>query len=238
MSPRRPLAVVAALALGVLLGGCVSGGPGAPSGSGDPTEPGSGDPAVAAAWLDDGRSLGIVTWGSSTCAPMAGEPTYAGGVLTVALSDVAGQTCADDSVARATVVSLPQGVDPSQDLSIEVTGAHVGRAMLAADPDLTPRATHDSEYLPSAGWFAPNGFLLLSWGSSSCAPRLVSATASAADEVTATFATPPADQVCTADMAPRVTVGTVSGIDATTDVELVLRGDDFDSVRVAIAGSR
>jgi hypothetical protein len=53
-----------------------------------------------------------------------------------------------------------------------------------------------------------------------------------------TFETPPADQVCTMDMAPRATVAFVEGLEEDVDVSLVLAGSpELDNVRVPIYGS-
>ena len=57
-------------------------------------------------------------------------------------------------------------------------------------------------------------------------------------QVTVTFEAPPADQVCTMDMAPRGTVAVVDGLEAEDDVTLVLTGSpEFDNVSVPIYGS-
>ena len=196
----------------------------------------SSDPA--AAWLDEGRAVGVVTWGSSTCVPFAGEPTYdaATATVTVELTDPEAQACTRDYVPRASLVTLPAGVDPAADLEIVVTGTYAGEASLAGDPALTGIPGGMTEYLPSAGWYDHGGFLVLSWGSSTCVPQLEGAEATGTDEVTATFATPPADQVCTADMAPRVTVVEVADVKEDADVQVVLTGGEFDDVRIPIAG--
>jgi hypothetical protein len=234
-TPLRVIAAAAALSLAALLGGCASASQGpAPTLSDAPAA--GGEVELAAAWLDGGHGIGVVSWGSSTCTPIAGEPTYSDGVVTVELSDVEGQACTRDYVPRGTFVTLPAGVDPSRDLEIAVTGTYAGKVVLPGDTTLS--ADPATEYLPSAGWFDSEGFLLLSWGSSTCAPQLEKAEATAAGEVTATFVTPPADQVCTADMAPRVTVGSVTGLEGDTGAELVLVGGGFDDVRVPIAGVR
>ena len=39
-----------------------------------------------------------------------------------------------------------------------------------ADPDATATPGSSTEYQPSAGWFDDGGLVLLTWGSSSCAP--------------------------------------------------------------------
>jgi hypothetical protein len=236
-TPRRVLAVAAALSLAALLGACASPTPGSTSGPAATTSPTAGGEAeLAAAWLDDGRGVGVVSWGSSTCIPIAGEPTYADGVVTVELSDVEGQACTRDYVPRGTFITLPAGVDPSHDLEIAVTGTYAGNVVLPGDTTLT--ADPATEYLPSAGWFGKVDFLLLSWGSSTCIPQLEKAEATGEGEVTATFVTPPANQVCTADMAPRVTVGSVADLEGDAGTELLLVGGGFDNVRVPIAGVR
>jgi hypothetical protein len=234
---RRTLAVIAALSLTALLGACASPAPGAggsPSGSDGPTAAGE----VAAAWLDEGRAVGVVTWGSSGCVPVAGEPMLKDGVLTVELSDVEGRACTMDYAPRGTLVTLPSGVDASHDLDIVITGTYASQTRLAGDAAFAGSPTDATEYLPSAGWFDGEGFLVLTWGSSTCVPRLEGAEVTGAAEVTATFATPPADQVCTADMGPRVTVGSIAGVEATSGVQLVLAGDGFDGQRVPLAGTR
>ena len=232
---RRALVLAAALAVSALaFAGCASANPGA-----DPTADASTpSPAgeLAAAWLDDGRAIGIVTWGSSTCIPIAGDPVYKDGVLTIGLSDVAGQVCTQDYVARGSLVTLPAGVDPAKELKVAVTGTYAGDLVVGGDATLAPTAP--VEYLPSAGWFSPDGFLMLTWGSSTCIPQLEKAVASGKAEVTATFVTPPADQVCTADMGPRVTVGAVTGLEATSGVHLVLTGGGLDGMQVPIVGAR
>ena len=96
-----------------------------------------------------------------------------------------------------------------------------------------------TDYLPSAGWTDTDGqFVLLTWGSSSCAPVISEVAASGPAEVTVTFETPAADQVCTMDMAPRAAVAVVDGLEEDSDVTLVLAGGpEFDNVTVPIYGS-
>ena len=55
-------------------------------------------------------------------------------------------------------------------------------------------------------------------------------------EVTVTFQDPPADQVCTADMAPRTNFAFADGLSGVEDVQLVLTGDSFDQT-IAIYGA-
>jgi len=233
---RRLLAVSAAVGLSALaLAGCASPTPGS---SAAPTSDVVTDTELDAAWLDDGRAVGIVTLGSSTCVPMAGEPTYdaATSTLTVELTDPEGAACTRDLVPRASVVSLPAGVDPTKDLEIVVTGMYAGDTDLDGDPALTGVAGQPTEYAPSAGWFDENGFVILTWGSSSCAPVVEDVQATGPAEVTVTFETPAADQVCTADMAPRVTVVEVADLEEDSDVQLILTGGEFDNTTLRIAG--
>ena len=81
--------------------------------------------------------------------------------------------------------------------------------------------------------------MLLTWGSSSCVPVIAEVAASGPAEVTVTFETPAADQVCTMDMAPRATVvGLVDPLEEDSDVSLVLTGSpEFDNVVIPIYGS-
>lgn len=207
-----------------------------PSESTPPSAPGD-DLDLDAAWLDDGRMIGIVTQGSSTCVPDAGEVSYADGVLDVELVDPPADTpCTADLAPRVSVVGLPEGVDPAEDLEIRVTGeGYRGDTDLDGVAGLDPAG--ETDYLPSAGWTDEDGqFVLLTWGSSSCPPQIQDVTGAGA-EVTVTFATPPADQVCTMDMAPRGTVAFVDGLDDDSGVVAVLTGGEFADVRVPIVGN-
>jgi hypothetical protein len=101
-------------------------------------------------------------------------------------------------------------------------------------PGLT--AGGETDYLPSAGWTDVDGqFVMLTWGSSSCPPVLENTEVTSDTEITVTFATPPTDQVCTMDMAPRGTVASVlEGPDDESDVFAILTGAEFDNVRIPI----
>ena len=94
MAPRTRT-LLAALGLAVLLTGaltgCATGPGGAPTAPAattddtDDTDDGAEDADLSAAWLDGGRMVGIVTVGSSTCVPTAGDVTLEGAVLSVTL---------------------------------------------------------------------------------------------------------------------------------------------------------
>lgn len=242
----RSRSLVAGFGLALVLAGALSAcatpaGPGAGTGSVSPSEGGTptadagGDDDIEAAWLDGGRMIGLVTYGSSTCLPTATVGAVGGGVLEVELADDAEAVCTRDLVPRVTLVPLAGEVDPSRDLEIRVTGENYGGDVdLDGVPGLDPSG--ETDYHPSAGWADDDGlFVLLTWGSSGCPPVLESATATTPNEVTVTFATPPADQVCTMDMAPRGTVVQVDGdLDDDAEVFAVLTGDAFDNVRVPI----
>lgn len=202
--------------------------------------PGGGDSEVHAAWLDDGSAVGILTFGSSSCLPTVSAADVVDGVLTVELTDPDGVACTRDLVARGSYVPLPEGVDPSEDLDVVVTGSFSGQAEIAGDPDLAGKGGGLAEGAPSAGWADDAVFLLLTWGSSTCPPLISSAVASTPTEVTVTVDPLPADQVCTADFGPRVSVVAVDGLGDDEDerVEAVLAGDEFDALRIPIAGHR
>lgn len=112
---------------------------------------------------------------------------------------------------------------------------HPRRAV--GDPSLGADDTGPIDFEPSAGWYGDGHFLILTWGSSGCPPTIDTVEATRGDEVTVTFADPPADQVCTMDMAPQLTAAAVEGATG-DDIELVLTGDGYDDVRVPIAGTR
>jgi hypothetical protein len=239
MTSPRLLAIPFVLLLaGGAIAGCASSPSAAPSAA--PTTGDGTEVEIDAAWLDDGRIIGLVTTGSSTCIPAADEATLdADGSLAVTLVEPDADTaCTRDLVPRVTLVEVPEGVDPSMDLAITVSGdGYSGSTDLEGVEGLAGGGMTD--YLPSAGWTDTDGqFVLLTWGSSSCVPVVSDVAASGPAEVTVTFETPPADQVCTMDMAPRATVAFVEGLEEDGDVSLVLAGSpEFDNVRVPIYGS-
>ncbi len=231
MTLRRTAAAAASILLaGLLLSACATPSGGTPSGA--PTEPVPTDSAPAsevhAAWLDAGRLIGVVTLGSSTCVPTADDVKAEGQTVTVTLVDPEGKPCTRDYVPRATLVEPPSAVDAASDITIVVTGAASGTAVLDGEDDLPGTFGEPTDYEPSAGWYDEQGFVVLTWGSSTCAPAVQGVEASGEHELTLTFADFPADQVCTADMAPRLAVASVpGGFDDEDDVTLILAGAEI-----------
>lgn len=242
---RPARTVLSALAVALLataaLAGCatpIDSAGGSPTGAPAPDVELSDDIELDAAWLDGGRVIGIVTQGSSTCVPTAGDATFANGVIDVELIEPAADTpCTRDMAPRVTLVSTPEGVDPTQDVEIRVTGdGYVGDTDLDGVAGLAVGG--ETDFLPSAGWTGEDGeFVILTWGSSGCVPAIETLEVTSANEITATFATPPADQVCTMDMAPRGIVAQVADIEDDSEVFVILTGAEFDNVRVPIIGT-
>ena len=235
---RRALALPIALVFAAgTLAGCASQAATAPSSS--PQGTGGTDAEISAAWLDDGRLIGLVTTGSSSCVPVAdGATLEADGSLAVTLMEPDADTaCTADMAPRVTLVEVPEGVDPAEDLAITVTGDGVDASTELEGAEGMTGGT-GTDYLPTAGWTGTDGqFVLLTWGSSSCAPVISEVAATGPAEVTLTFETPPADQVCTMDMAPRATVAFVEGLEEDSDVSLILTGSpEFDNVSIPIYG--
>lgn len=234
---RRLLAL--ASGTGLLLAGVLAGCATPVTGSSPaPTGTRSQEVEVDAAWLDGGSMVAVLLEGSSTCVPTADDVAYADGVLRVSLLDPAADTaCTDDLVVRGIPVALPAGVDASLDLDVEVTGeGYHGDTELEGVDGLVPGGGLDGGS-PSAGWADDDVFALLTWGSSTCVPVVEDVASTTPGEVAVTFATPPADQVCTADFGPRVTVVSVPDPGDDVSYEAVLTGDGFDATRVAIAGA-
>ncbi|CAD5138094.1 conserved exported protein of unknown function [Microbacterium sp. Nx66] len=218
MTPRRlVIAVSSALAAALVLAGCTVGPGGtAPHTTSDPSSgpgnAGSSDEQddMDATLLDDGRMFAVVSWGSSTCLPRVDEITAEGQRVSVTLVEPEGdgateQACTADLAPRASVGALPEGVDPTKDITLVVTyGDLLDEIDVDADPEATATPGSATEYQPSAGWFDDGGLVLLTWGSSSCAPVVESAEADGSTG-TVTFVTDE-NQVCTMDMAPRATV--------------------------------
>ncbi|MFJ4224048.1 hypothetical protein [Microbacterium sp. NPDC089695] len=231
-SSSRAVTALSLLAAALLFAGCASDAPG----SSTPTSsPGSSAGAVdgddmddmEGALLDDGRMFAVVTWGSSTCVPQVDEVTANGQTVSVSLVDVdADAVCTADMQQRASVGALPDGVDPTQDITLQVTYGDLSDVVdLDGDPEATGTPGSSTEYLPSAGWVDDGTLVLLTWGSSSCAPIVESLDAAT---LTATFVTDDT-RMCTMDMAPRVTL-LAFGDDAVDDdaTTLTLVGDALD----------
>ena len=217
-SRKLLLAVSSALAAGLLLAGCTVGpGGAAPHATSDPSSgPGSaggddGHREISGTLLDDGRMFAIVTRGSSSCIPQVADVTAEGQTVSVTLVEPEGEdgatewACTADEALRASIGALPEGVDPTKDLKMEVTiGQEEEDFDLDGDPEAKATPGAQTEYAPSAGWYDDSGLVLLTWGSSTCLPVVesVDGTGSAG---TVTFATDDT-QVCTMDMTPRGTV--------------------------------
>lgn len=213
----------------------------------DTQDPGAGgdidvEIEVDAAWLAGGGAIAIVTQGSSSCPPQVEDLALeSDGTLAVVINDPVAEgelPCTRDLAPRGTLVGLPEGVDPTQDLSISVSGpGQYGSTTLAGVPGLE-RPADLLDDGPSAGWTSvPGEFVVLTYGSSSCVPVVEEVTATGDDTATLRFETPPADQVCTADFAPRVTMAFVDGLADTAGVELTLEGENLDGTTIPIIGT-
>lgn len=248
MNPApRSLSLLALLGAGVLLfAGCASGTAGA--GAGSDASDGSASPTgseleVEAGWLDGGRQIALVTWGSSGCVPTATDATVQpDGALAVTLDDGAGdgaKACTADYAPRVTLVGVPEGVDPSKDLDLVVTDAHGSRGDTDIDGVAGLAAGGETDYAPSAGWIDDDLIAVLTWGSSSCAPQVETVEASDAKHVAVTFADL-GDRPCTMDMAPRATLVSVAGLGVDDDgTTLTLSGGDAQfatPVEVSVIG--
>lgn len=208
-SALRPLAsVVGLFAAALLVAGCTA-GPGSetPTSSPAPSADSVDDQNdIEAALLDDGRMFAVITLGSSTCVPQVDQVTADGQTVTVTLVDPdESQPCTKDLAPRASIGALPEGVDPKSDITLNVTyGDLTDDVDLDGDPAATGTPGTTTEFQPSAGWFDDGGLVLLTWGSSSCAP-VVESLEGSGNAGTATFVTDEG-QVCTMDMAPRATL--------------------------------
>jgi hypothetical protein len=196
----------------LLIAGCTS-SPGADTPTSSPAPSAdSGDDAneVDGVLLDDGRMFAVVTWGSSGCIPQVDDVVADGQTVSVTLVDVKEdggeeKICTTDFVARASLGALPEGVDPTSEITLKVTyGDLVDDVDLDGNAAFTGKPGSTTEYQPSAGWFDDGSLVLLTWGSSSCVPVMESVEGSGSAG-TVTFVTDE-DQVCTMDMGPRATI--------------------------------
>lgn len=226
------LILPAAIAAALLLAGCTP-QPSAPQSTPEPrsTTQSNGedgedrdDDDIEVAWLDDGRSFAVVTWGSS-CAPLAEDSTASGQTVAVTLVETEPAACADSFAPRASLAGMPDGVDVTKDVEVMVT---YGAVKDDADLDRLPAApTGESSQEPSAGWYDDDGIVLLTWGSSTC-PPILSDVQSTDAGATVTFADE--ERVCTMDLAPRLTIVPVPDDERDDDLPftLTLKGDGLD----------
>ena len=206
------LSAAALSAVAVLLfAGCTAGpGSTAPSSTPVPSNSAGVDADdvddMEAAILDDGRMFAIVTWGSSTCVPQVDTASANGQTVSVELVETdANAVCTADMAQRASVGALPDGVDPTKEITLQVTYGDVSDDIdVDGDAAFTGTPGSSTEYLPSAAWFDDGSLVLLTWGSSGCPPAVEELSASGATG-TATFVTDD-DKACTMDMAPRATI--------------------------------
>lgn len=240
---RRPLSFAGLLGAALLAAGALTGcatGAGSTPASTDAASstPDATAPAgeIGAAWLDGGRSIALVTSGSSSCPPVvSAEPTVADGSISVTLEDAPSQVCTRDMAPRATLVGLPAGTDVTRSWTVSVEGVVQGQAMLAGLA--SPAPTGETDFAPSAGWADDALVAILTYGSSGCPPTVESVT-TAGSEIAVKFATAPADQICTMDIAPRVTLADVGREAPSGDVSIVLSGGDVDSATsIAVLGT-
>ncbi|ALX66309.1 hypothetical protein [Microbacterium sp. XT11] len=213
-SATRAVAALSALAALLLATGCTAApGSTAPTSSprSTPNEQVGGDGTddsddLEGAILDDGRMFAVVTWGSSSCVPAVEEVAAEGQKVRVTLMDAAtDQVCTADFAPRASIGALPEGVDPTQDVTLEVAYGDISDDVdLDGDAANSGAPGSSTEYLPSAGWVDDGLLVLLTWGSSGC-PPIVESVEGSGDAGTATFATDD-DRMCTMDMAPRATL--------------------------------
>lgn len=219
MRPRLTAALGGTLLLIAALAGCAtpdvtpgdaptattSPSPDAPApGTGADTAP-SSEWEVDAAWLNGGATIALVTYGSSTCVPTLVDASADAGVLVVELAGADAAACTDDLVAQPLAIPVPAGIDTSAELEIQVS---MGEAY--ADTDLDAyTAGPVEEFSPSAGWLDDDAIAILTWGSSTCLPVIENVTVPSEASVVVQFQKPDAQQVCTMDMAPQVTIATL-----------------------------
>jgi len=220
MSLSRRLAALSALAAIAVIAGCTATpGSSAPTSTAAPSTaatPDGSDDDFDGAILDEGRMFAVVTYGSSTCVPRVDTVTAEGQKVAVTLVDGDEATaCTADYAPRASVGAFPEGVDPTAEITLDVTyGDLVDDVDLDGDASFTGVPGSSTEYAPSAGWIDDGALVLLTWGSSSCPPVVESLEGSGATG-TVTFTTDDT-QVCTMDMAPRATI-LAFGDDAVSD---------------------
>ena len=195
--------------------------------------------APAAAWLNDGRLVAVVTPGSADCVPIVGDIVVAAETLVVELTDPVDESCEGEDALRASLVIPTEALNATRDHEIVLTGDYEGVISLPSHPDAVfPPPFGPFQPEPNAGWFSADDFVLLTYGSSSCPPLAGSATITAADEVTVNLV-PSSEGQCTLDFSPRLTVVETDGSGlGDGSVTAALNGLGFDGVLVPITGQR
>lgn len=233
---RALVAVIGALAMGAVLSACAgSSGAPTPDRSDGNVDIAPIEAELGAAWLDGGRMIGLVTQGSSMCVPTAEDSSYADGVLQVSLVDDAEGPCTSDFAPRVSLVSIPDVVDASANLVIQVGGDYVGEVILPGVDGTV--AESPSEQLPSAGWTTTAGtFVVLLWGSSGCPEYITTAEITGDAAISVSLSGIPADKVCTADIVPNPLLTVVDGLVGVPDVALTLTGPGVEPSTTTILG--
>ena len=233
--PWRSALVASVLVLGASLAGCAS----SSGGTAQTAEPAETDSGVIteldAAWLDGGRMIGLITQGSSTCIPTAEDVSYADGVLQVNLVDDAEGVCTADFAPRVSLVAVPDDVDASENLAIEVTGGYTGEVTLPGVEGLVFESTSDQT--PSAGWTTTGARSSFSSGVRRAARKSITTAEITGDAaITVSLSGVPADKVCTADIAPNGQITVVDGLGGVADVALTLTGPAIEPFTTTILG--
>ncbi len=229
---RRTLSLLALSAVSALaFAGCASAAAPTTSGEGTPSPSVSSPPPalqVEAGWLDDGRQIALVTWGSSTCVPTASQVTVEDdGAIAVTLDNGdPNAACTADYAARVTLVSVPSDVDISRGVDVVVTGGEGERGTVGLHGFETLSVGSPTDYQPSAGWIQKDLFAVLTWGSSSCAPKVEAVEAPLPSNIDVTFVKPPKNQVCTMDMVPRTLLVSTADLEVGEHATVTLRGGD------------
>lgn len=233
MTRTSAAAIVAAAALMIGLSGCAT--PAENASEGTKADPG-GDSAtlVALAWMGQGTSVAIVTWGSSSCPPYASDVRGSDQRITVTV-ELSGESCTDDLAPRGFAVPPPAGIDVTQPVEVVLSGAVESRAELPGySGDLASGPSFGTE--PEAVWTSvPGVAALLTYGSSSCRPAVASIAGASDGVIEVQLVEPSAEQICTADLAPQITAIDTRGaenVDPATTTTIVFRQGDasFDVV--------
>ncbi|MBO0981530.1 hypothetical protein [Microbacterium sp. SD291] len=241
-SPTRLVAALSALAAALLIAGCTTTpGTDSPTSSATPSDAPTSDgdddaQDIEGALLEDGRMFAVVTWGSSTCVPQLEEASAEGQTVRVSVVDPEGQdVCTMDLAPRASIGALPEGVDPTKEITLQVKYGDISDDVdLDGDAAFAGTPGSSTDYAPSAGWIGDGTLVLLTWGSSGC-PPVIESVDGAGNAGTVTFVTDET-RMCTMDMAPRATV-IAFGDDQVEDDDftLTLVGDGLDGT-VAVRG--
>lgn len=185
-------------------------------------------------WIDSGRAIALAVPASKHCPVRLHDVTANGQQVKVELEVQRTDIGCERNELHGIYVPLPEGVATDRPVELSVTTDGEDPVGLAV-PAL-PKAVADADVQqPAATLLTTDQVAILSWGSSSCVPRVdgpVQVEESNPARLRVAFAAD--DRPCTLDLAPRITVVAAEGLVAGSPVTLEHLNGSGDPVTTTI----